>query len=182
MFRRIIVPLDGSERAEQALPVAAHLAQSSGGTVVLLQVFAISSGAAWQVMEGSPWVQEELDTERVSVKSYLEKVASKEALLDVATEIVVADGMPAEQILKVADAQQANLIVMCSHGYTGFKRWVIGSVAQKVARHGHVLVLILREGAGVPSSLHPEGPRSVRVMVPLDSSELAEAALALPLP
>lgn len=86
--------------------------------------------------------------------------------------------MPAQNILSVAHSQQVDLIIMCSHGETGFKRWALGSVAQQVARHCPVPVLVLHERGGAPTHLLPDGTRPVRVLVALDGSSLAEAALA----
>ena len=66
---------------------------------------------------------------------------------------------------------------MCSHGYTGVKRWwMMGSVAAKIARFADIPVLVLREGGSVPEERHP-GERPLRVLVPLDGSDYARAAL-----
>jgi nucleotide-binding universal stress UspA family protein len=81
-------------------------------------------------------------------------------------------------ILAVARGSHANLIIMCSHGETGFTHWMLGSVSQHVARQSPVPVLILHEGAGGPTLLHPEGWRPARILVTLDGSAFAEAALA----
>ncbi len=86
-------------------------------------------------------------------------------------------GDPALTIFPVIRLHQADLIVMCSHGVTGYHRWTLGSVALKVARHSPLPVLILREDAGIPTNLHPAGIRSVRILVALDGSALAETAL-----
>src|SRR5262249_32655753 len=74
--------------------------------------------------------------------------------------------------------QAADLIVMCSHGHTGFKRWVLGSVAQHIARHAQTPVLIMREQGAAPTSAQVEGDTGMRVLVALDGSERAEAVLA----
>lgn len=94
--------------------------------------------------------------------------------IEVAQEVI--QGNPAATILARAQAQQTDLIVMCSHGRTGIKRWALGSVAQKVARHSSASVLILREGE---SGFFNEQPqiRPARVMIALDGSSLAESAI-----
>src|SRR5262249_26307620 len=89
-------------------------------------------------------------------------------------------GRAAITILDVARDEHIDIIVMCSHGDTGFKRWALGSVAQQVSRHSPVPVLVLREDGTAPTSsfpdhLHPL--RSVTAMVALDGSKLAEVAL-----
>lgn len=66
---------------------------------------------------------------------------------------------------------------MCSRGETGFKRWVLGSVAQKILRHSRAPVLVLHESAGMLNNQDPDGHRPVRILVALDGSSLAEIAL-----
>jgi nucleotide-binding universal stress UspA family protein len=178
MFQRILVPLDGSARAESAISVAAKLALASGGSVILLRVITASTEYAWSAMESPTWMQEPLEADRVKVVNYLSTIAESKALAGIETKIEAVDGLPADTILSVARSQQVDLIVMCSHGYTGFKRWALGSVTQKIARHSSVPVFVLQEGAGVPTNLHPGGPRPVRVLVALDGSPLAETVLA----
>ena len=87
-------------------------------------------------------------------------------------------GQAAATILSVAETQHIDLIGMCSHGYTGMKRWVLGSVAEKVMHDAPVPVLLLREGgpALVGTPPHAEGP--LRALIPLDGSAGAKAALA----
>lgn len=178
MFKTILVPLDGSTRAEQALPVAARLARTSGGSIVLLRVVTAPIDLAWYSLESGTSMQEAVDEEIARAKEYLTTLTKLAVLDRVATKTEVLPGEPALTIFPVAHSCQADLIVMCSHGDTGFKRWMLGSVSQKVARHSPIPVLILGEGAGGPTALHPEGgARAVRVMVTLDGSHFAEAAL-----
>jgi nucleotide-binding universal stress UspA family protein len=178
MFQRILVPLDGSARGESAISVAAHLALASGGSVTLLRVVTSPIEFAWSTMESPMSMQEPLEADRAMVINYLATMAGSKALAGVATKTEAVDGLPADTILSVARSQQADLIVMCSHGYSGFKRWALGSVAQKVARHSPVPVFVLHENAGVPTDLHTGGIRPVRVLVALDGSPLAETVLA----
>jgi nucleotide-binding universal stress UspA family protein len=178
MFKTILVPLDGSIRAEQALPIAARIARISGGSVVLLRVVASAVDYALSSLESPARLEEAVDEEITRAKEYLTTITHMAMLHGIETKTEVLPGAAALSILAIARESHANLIVMCSHGDTGFKRWMLGSVSQKVARHSPVPVLVLREGAGGPSALHPEGPRPVRVMVTLDGSPFAEAALA----
>ncbi|HEY6411284.1 MAG TPA: universal stress protein, partial [Ktedonobacteraceae bacterium] len=76
--------------------------------------------------------------------------------------------------LSAAQSLHANLIVMCSHGYTGFKRWTLGSIADKVTRHSSIPVLVLREGGPV---LATADHQPVRVLVPVDGSTLSETVV-----
>jgi nucleotide-binding universal stress UspA family protein len=178
MFKIILVPLDGSTRAEQALPVAARIARNSGGSIVLLRVVTAPIDFAWSVMESPTVMQEAIDEDIAKAKEYLTTITALAVLDGISIKTEVLPGNPALTIFPVARSAHADLIVMCSHGETGFKRWMLGSVSQKVAHHSPIPVLILREGAGGPTNLHPEGARSVRVMVTVDGSPFAEAALA----
>ncbi len=177
MFRNILVPLDGSPRAEHALPVAARLAQASSGTVVLLHI--ISSSSEFEPYPASDALTRPTmnDATYIQVSNYLESIAYRSSLKDVRTEAIIIAGRPAATILSVVDTHLIDLIILCSHGYTGMKRWVLGSVADKVAHLAPVPVLVLREGGptlvGTPP--HAEGP--LRALIPLDGTARAKAAI-----
>ena len=82
-----------------------------------------------------------MDAELTEAETYLSEVATRPKLDHVLTETVALSGSTPSTILDVAHSCQADLIVLCSHGYTGMTRWVLGSVAEKVARHAGVPVL-----------------------------------------
>lgn len=174
MFQRIIVPLDGSERARQAVLVAARIARDAGGSLLLLSVLHPPMNLTWQMETGLIQAESRV-AERRELEGELARLAASEELkgIEVATEVV--DDLPAQAILEKARIYPADLIVLCSHGRSGLIRWALGSVAQKVARHSTMPVLILR--AGWPMTLPPHGIRPFRVMVALDGSPLAESAL-----
>jgi nucleotide-binding universal stress UspA family protein len=170
MFKRILLPLDGSTRAESAIPIAARIAQASGGSVILLQVADIpidieseKKSVGIQAWEGF-----------ASVRSYLEGVAKSDALVGAKTETQALTGAVAPSILSAVQSLQADLVVLCSHGFTGLKRWTLGSVTHKLVPHSPVPVLVLRDGGPVPATAaqHP-----MRAFVPLDGSLLSESAL-----
>ena len=177
MFQRILVPLDGSARAGQAIPVAARLAHFSRGTVVLLRVVHFATEVVPYLAVDSSTLRTNIDAELEEAKQYVRRMTRLSSLRDVHTETDVIIGSVATTILLEIETRHSDLIVMCSHGYTGIKRWVLGSVAEKVTHHAPVPVLVLREGgpALVGTPLHAEGP--VRALVPLDGSEQAKAAL-----
>jgi len=173
MFQRILVPLDGSTRAESAIPVAARLAQASSGSVILLQIVAppVSPGK-FRVPEAYPIVG--TDLELAEANEYLKKIAQTSTLGGITTELHALVGPVAPEIISATQSLHADLIVMWSHGDTGFKRWTLGSVAHKLVPHSPVPVLVLRDGGPVPaaSAEHP-----LRTLVPLDGSPLSESAL-----
>jgi nucleotide-binding universal stress UspA family protein len=172
MFKRILVPLDGSVRAERALPVAARIARASGGTVVLVRAVSLPAG-----LDPVPRL---LLTESADEQAahYLARIAQSSDLAGIEVETMAVFGRSASDILEVARTRNIDLIVLCSHGYTGFTRWRLGSVAEEVAHHAPVPVLVLREGGPVPAGLHPDAERPLRALIALDGSPLAEAALA----
>jgi nucleotide-binding universal stress UspA family protein len=155
MYERILVPLDGSETAEAAL---AYVALLPSERVRLLAVECDRADLS------------AVCTAARDCKAYLEVIAAplREQGRDVDT--LVTFGNPAEQILALAAA--ADLVVMGSHGHGGVKRFVLGSVADEVARHAPVPVMVVRGGLGSPMVA-----RVTRIIVPLDGSELAEQAV-----
>jgi nucleotide-binding universal stress UspA family protein len=179
MFRRILVPLDRSTRAEQALPIAARIARAAGGSVMLLHVVSISREFGPYLRQAA-LQREVIDAAIAGATTYLSKAAQAYGLAGVETKVALSSGPEALTILDTAKEQQSDLIIIASHGATGFKRWALGSVAQQVARSSPVPVLVLRERGTVPSSSYPDKTRplhTVAAVVALDGSQLAEAAI-----
>lgn len=173
MFQRILVPLDGSQRAEYAVPIAARIARSFGGSIILLYVAAppISPGK-FSTLETYP--KKITDEELAEASSYLQTLAQSDILHGIPTEVQTLVGATASSIIAAAQAFNASLITLCSHGHTGFKRWMLGSVAEKVIRHAPLPVLVLREGGPEPLS---ERKHVLRALIALDGSALSEAIL-----
>ncbi|HZS79754.1 MAG TPA: universal stress protein [Ktedonobacteraceae bacterium] len=174
MYKRIMVPLDGSERAEKALPVAARIARASSGIVILAQVAALPVTYTSYTM--AAYAGDAIDEELHSIESYLNDLSKRGVLQGVKTETKVLFGSAAPTLLSIATSCNADLIVMTSHGRTGLKRWVLGSVAQKIARTSPVPVLVLRENGIMPVT-SAAGSRALRALVTLDGSVIAKAAL-----
>lgn len=179
MCKRILVPLDGSPRAERALPIAARIARASGGTVVLLHVIpAPSEFGPYQGPATLP--REVVNADSAHAATYLSSVAHSHTLTGAETKVAVFSGPVASTILDTAKEQHIDLMIMVSHGATGIKRWMLGSVAQKMARYSPVPVLVLRDGGIVPASAYPDKTRplhTIAAAVALDGSQLAEAAI-----
>jgi nucleotide-binding universal stress UspA family protein len=172
MFKRILVPLDGSARAEKAIPVAARIARAYGASITLLSITETPVEYGPYLAPPTSYAKEAVKADLERLKEYLEKVVQFKELEGISVEVKPLFGAAAPTIIAAAQAFHASLIVMCSHGYTGFKRWMLGSVADKVARHATVPLLILREGAALPATA-PDQP--VRALVALDGSPLSEA-------
>lgn len=177
MFSKILVPLDGSERAERALPVAGQLARASHGAVILLRVVNdIADSSALLATAPLPHA-DYLDRDEREARQYLNEVSLSEALRDTRVETRIEFGITAEVILDSAAAWKADAIVLCSHGRTGLSRWALGSVAQQIVRRSTVPTVLLRERGGLPLEGKEEAGSTFRMLIPLDGSELAEAAL-----
>src|SRR5437879_2963261 len=178
MFRHILVPLDGSERAEQVLPVAARLVRATQGRITLLQVVDLTYSAISRGM-GAPYISQHLIEDEISrARNYLEQWCQNSLLTGIMVQIQAVAGDLATVITEQAGNLPIDLVVISSHGYTGMKRWLLGSVAEKVARHALVPVLILRENAPLHFHHTDEGRDFVRALVPLDTSPRSQDALA----
>ncbi len=103
--------------------------------------------------------------------NYLAQVSKMAELVGVQTETRVEYGEVAPSILAAIEPLEVDLVVMCSHGYSGFKRWALGSITHKIIPHSPVPVLVMREGG--PSLK----TKTMSILVPLDSSPLAESVL-----
>jgi nucleotide-binding universal stress UspA family protein len=180
MFKRMLVPLDGSELAERAIPVAARIARASGGTIVFVRVvlppveFGTYSVEQEHLIDLKPSAFERRLAE---AESYLLNIAITHAdvLADIATETDIVTGATAPEIISTARLEEIDLIVMCSHGETGLKRWVFGSVAQEAVRHSPVPMLVLNEhGSALPA---PDAAHPLRILVALDGSVQSETIL-----
>lgn len=185
MFKRILVPLDGSTRAERALRVAARIARAAEGSVVLLQAVNIPAGYAASLYgpylaQSTRSSEEVLEMRVARAKAYIESMSHTEALAGVSVETKVAVGAAVQTIDDAACEEHADLVVLCSHGDTGFRRWLLGSVAQSLSRTCSVPVLVLHEEGSAPDSAFPDPLRPLRsivAQVTLDGSEFAEAAI-----
>jgi nucleotide-binding universal stress UspA family protein len=177
MFAHILVPLDGSAPAEEALLVAARIARASSGSIHLLTVVR-SPIDYW---EGDGWdpllSEQQIETETAVATDYLRTMAALPVLDGIQVTTEIAPGLPPQYILAATRSWEADLTVLCSHGRTGFTRWVLGSVVHTLAHESTVPTLVLHENETASLLAHPDTARPLRALVPLDGSPLAEAAL-----
>ncbi|MBA2678709.1 MAG: universal stress protein, partial [Ktedonobacteraceae bacterium] len=177
MFQRILVPLDGSVRAEQAFPVAVRIAHATGASLTLLRVVESPNRFDEHSVELPEEPAELLEAEIARAKAYLLHVLAESKLEGIGITTEVRTGVVAQHILQCVEEHQDDLIVMCSHGTTGLKRWLLGSVAQKIVHTSPVPVLIVREGHALLIEQQGVTKEPFQILVPLDGSALAEAAL-----
>ncbi len=165
-LRRILVPLDGSALAEQALPYAQVLAERSGAEILLVRVVP----PEWP--DGPAEAREHL-REVHEARSYLGEIAGRIESRGVRVLRSVPPGAPATRI--AAEAQDADLIVMTTHGRSGVFRFLYGSVAEGVLAQAKVPVMLIRAWIHNPDVTRLD--QAPVLLVPLDGSAFAEAAI-----
>jgi nucleotide-binding universal stress UspA family protein len=172
MYTRLLVPLDGSKIAEKVLPYARFLAARLKLPVELLEVIDIVEIAKLLTPDKAHHLNTVVENRIRSSEQYLRTVASTFAGVDV--KCTVEKGTAAEVIIEKAAADKSTLIDMATHGLSGIKRWLLGSVAEKVLRGATNPLLLIR----ATEEAKTEGEANLRtVIVPLDGSELAESVL-----
>lgn len=191
MQQQIIVPLDGSRLAEHALPHAVALARATGSGLTLLQVIPVTPATTpliWGV-PGGAIAPDYHDAIAAGAHDYLQRLARLLGSAGLPPQVEVLEGDAAEAIIRYIEQRpEAAMIVMSTRGRSGVSRWVFGSVAEKVLEAAPVPLALIRPAEVPPdepgvemSALVPPGlgaiPRYRTVLVPLDGSARAEAAL-----
>ncbi len=153
MFSHILVALDGSQLAEKALPVAKNLANSSGGTIHLIQAVSRQPEleAAQSTGDFNPQLVEVsldlarrlIETRQTRGQEYLDRVAAELTNAGLKVETAMLEGAADEQIISYSTEHGVDLIVISTHGYGGVKRLLLGSVTDRVIRSCEVPVLVL---------------------------------------
>lgn len=140
-FRTILVPLDGSAFAEQALSTARDLATATGATLVLMGAASPAKDTGARPPAGNQPVRMEL---KQLYTRYLENTAEQLQAEGLTVRIQVVVGQPAESILRVSEQVQPDLVVMATHGRSGLQQLWLGSVALKVVQGATRPVLLVR--------------------------------------
>lgn len=148
MYKKILVPLDGSELAEQVLPQVTEMALCAGAEVVLVRVpvYNYEGLGMASTMPGAmpPQLIQAAPETRKQVEAYLARVRKELEERELAVSTIIQDGLPADVILACAEKEKVDLIAMSTHGRTGLGRMVFGSVADQVLRGAKVPVLLVR--------------------------------------
>ena len=142
MYKKILVPLDGSELAKKALDQAEKLAKTFDAEIVLFQV------VPFMPIYGSPELVTPLivdEKQKEAAEKYLVNLSEELKKKGFkATSVVRTGQQVAVEIIDFAKESGANLIVMCTHGRSGITRWVLGSVALKVLTRAETPILLIR--------------------------------------
>ena len=149
-FKRILLPLDGSELGEASLPYVEELAIGTKAEVILLQVvtphydIALAEGYTSHLGRIS---EEYLAHASAAAKDYLNSVKERLTKMGIAARSEVEVGSPAERIVGYAKESNIDLIAMSTHGRSGIGRWLLGSVADKVIHAADRPILLVRASA-----------------------------------
>jgi nucleotide-binding universal stress UspA family protein len=148
-LKTILVPLDGSPLAERIIPYVVETAKKANLEVILMRVYLVP-GIAYPTGDYQPNWERLHEETRKAADDYLdEKMRQllKQGLARVSS--VSLEGSAAEKIIRLAQGKPECFITMCTHGKTGVGRWVLGSVTDRVSRHGDAPVLV------IPASIAP---------------------------
>ncbi len=142
----VVVPLDGSELAESVLPAVTELAKKLDLEIILFRAFnipfGIYAGADGYYAMNFDQLIADLDQE---ARTYLEKKTDELKKRGIEkVSFVVKQGLSADEIISFGRQTADNLIAMCTHGRSGVRRWVLGSVTETVVRHCGDPVLVIR--------------------------------------
>jgi len=141
MFSKILVPLDGSELAESALPSVIHLAKGGyAGELILLNV--VEPPPSWLAENMDIFELKRMEFNRA--QEYIRGVQSRLASEGIDAKADVTEGRASQVIVEYATEKGVDLIVIATHGYTGMKKLMFGSVALRVLHDAHAPVLLIR--------------------------------------
>ncbi len=142
LFKKILIATDGSENARRAASYGVNIAKATGAEVHALYIISTQHAVTTRTVMGWSEAFEEYLANKGGVAIADVEKLGKEA--GVKVEPVFLKGIPADKILNYAEENNIDLIVMGTHGLTGIKRFLIGSVAESVVRHSKAPVMVIR--------------------------------------
>lgn len=148
IYQKVLVPLDSSELAECALPEIKKLAGGGIiGEVILLNVFETDLMGIPATRTGIVDINVLRNAKLDKSRTYLEKIQSELGSEGIKVKTESLEGTPAQTIVNYVEANDVDLIVIATHGYTGMRKLMFGSVALRVLHDSHVPVLLIRPGS-----------------------------------
>ncbi len=159
MYKRILVPLDGSEQAEAVLPQACSLAETTRAEIVLLRV--VGARTRSPIFIPPQVAGDRVDTLRLLTLGYLQRIAEKMRARHLKVTTEVSSGRAADTILRCAQELQADIIVMSTHGDCGPTPWLMDNTTQEITRRATVPVLLV--GGGSANSRGVNSPLRARL-------------------
>jgi len=173
VYRRIVVPLDGSEAAEAVLELAKNLAVRSGSALTLLHVCRPEETDLERLH--SAYIQRVAELVERDISKICETVQCHFDGVTATSSPVLLNGEPAQEIVRYAEENEASVILMATHGRSGLTHSVMSDIANRVVRNSLVPVWLMKT-LGSDDIICAEWPPK-RVLVPLDGSERAEKVL-----
>ncbi|MFC1948244.1 universal stress protein [Chloroflexota bacterium] len=173
MYHRMLVPLDGSELAEVVFTYAKELAGRLDIDVTLLHV-ASPAGKSMLPMQQA-YIKRAAEKVKRQAREVQQTTGIEQAAEAVKVKGEIVEGYPADEVLKYAEENEFDLILMAARGHSGLRRWSIGSVASKVLSASKIPVWLVRADH-TPDQPYDEWPNKT-LLVPLDGSELAEEVI-----
>ena len=143
MYKKILVPLDGSELAESILPQVVPLAKCMDAEIVLLRIVSLPVSAYLVATDPRLAIDIREDAEGDAF-DYLNGIAAKLRAEGIKSSVEIGTGVVAETIQDFAKNSRVDLIAMSTHGRGGLARLMIGSVADHLVRNSHLPVLLIR--------------------------------------
>ena len=173
MYKKMLVPLDGSKLSEVVFPYARELAGRLNLEAILLHVISPEEQEKAHLYQS--YIEHKVDVLKCQSEEMVEKVSAGATCKPVKVRGEITSGYPAEEILDYAENSKVDFILIATHGRSGIRRWVIGSVAEKVLRASKVPVWLVR--AAVPEEIANDKWPKKTVLVTLDGSRPAEEVL-----
>lgn len=167
-IRTILVPIDLSEESYRALEFAVPLAQRFGAVVHVVHIY--EGARQLSSMATAPVLWSDAELARQLTRQVQRRCGAHLRTEDCHIRL----GKPFQEIVATAKELQADLIIIASHGHTGFKHLTLGSTAEKAVRHAPCPVLVVREAARGPVKTASEGIILEKILVPVDFSECAK--------
>jgi nucleotide-binding universal stress UspA family protein len=145
MYKKILVPLDGSELAERALPHAVEVARGSHAMLTLVRCVQEEDPIMLQVaLTNGPCHHEEIkERGQKRAQEYLDEVVARNELGDLVEQTTTIYGNAVDKILGIARKDHHDLIVVSTHGRSGLNRFMLGSVTEKVMRQAPCPVMVV---------------------------------------
>jgi nucleotide-binding universal stress UspA family protein len=172
MYSKILIPLDGSQTAEQVLPYTRWLAAKLEIPIELLSAIDIAELAAHMSAEKAGYLDNMVEEGSRQSLQYLRGIAT--TFSSGGVNCSIERGRPEEVIIEKGEADPGTLIAMVTHGRSGMNRWLLGSVAEKVLRGTKNPLLLIRGNQNGRTT----GEAAMKsIVVPLDGSELAASVL-----
>jgi nucleotide-binding universal stress UspA family protein len=173
MYRKMLVPLDGSRLSEIVFPYAKDLAARLGLDIILLHVHSSKESETMPLHQA--YIEYKAQIIKRQLREWQKKIGGRLEARKLQVRGELARGYPPEEIICYAEENKVDLILMATHGRSGVRRWVLGSVADKILCVSGIPVWLIRASTA-ESVTYDKWPQRT-LLVPLDGSVLAEKVL-----